>query len=132
KALRPSVKYSKTLETLGDHIKSKRLSLGLFQRQVANELRTDETTLFRWEHNTAWPRIRYLPRIRKFLGYDPFPVPLSLADKLRDAGRTHGLTQKAFAERLGVDPTTLRKWEQGRARPNRRSLKIIKNGFVVR
>jgi transcriptional regulator with XRE-family HTH domain len=97
---------------------------------VADELGTDETTLFRWERNMAQPQIRYFPRVLKFLGYDPFPVTLSLADKLLAARRTLGLTQKAFAERLGVDPTTLRKWEQGRARPNRRSLKIIKNAFA--
>ena len=118
--------YLKTLETLGDHIKNRRLALGLLQRQVAAELGTNETTLFRWERNMAQPQIRYLPRILKFLGYDPFPVTLSLADKLLAARRTLGLTQKAFAERLGVDPTTLRKWKQGRARSSRCSLKLIK------
>jgi DNA-binding transcriptional regulator YiaG len=52
------------------------------------------------------------------------------SDKLRAARRTLGLTQKAFAERLGVDPTTLRKWEQGRALPNIRSLTIIENHVI--
>jgi DNA-binding transcriptional regulator YiaG len=118
------------LETLGDHLRSRRLALGLFQRQVAGELGTDETTLFRWERNMAQPQIHYFPRILKFLGYDPFPASVTLADKLLAARRTFGLTQKAFAERLVVDPVTLRKWEQGRARPNRCSLKIIKNAFV--
>jgi DNA-binding transcriptional regulator YiaG len=125
------INYPKTLETLGDHIKSRRLALGLFQRQVADELRTDETTLFRWEHNMARPQIRYFPQILNFLGYDPFPVSVTVADKLRAARRRLGFTQKAFAERLGVDPTTLRKWEQGRARPNKRSLKIISRQFVA-
>jgi len=120
------INYPKTLETLGDHIKSKRLALGLFQRQVADELGTDETTLFRWERSTAQPQIHYFPRILKFLGYDPFPIPVSLADKLRGARKTIGFTQTMFAEWLGIDPTTLRKWEQGRARPNSRSLKIVK------
>src|SRR5262249_43803977 len=126
KAPRPSSKYPKTLETLGDHIKARRLEVGLFQRQVADELGTDETTTFRWEHNMARPQIRYFPQILKFLGYDPFPASVTLADKLRAARRRLGSTQTAFAEQLGVDPVTLRKWEQGRARPNRRSLKIIK------
>ena len=126
KAPRPSSKYPKTLETLGDHIKARRLEVGLFQRQVADELGTDETTLFRWERNTARPQIRYFPLILKFLGYDPFPTSETLADKLRAARRRRGLTQTAFAKRLGVDPTTLRKWERGRARPNSRSLKIVK------
>ena len=130
KARRRPANSLKTLETLGDHIKSRRLALGLFQRQVANELGTDETTLFRWEHNLVQPQIRYFPRILKFLGYDPFPASVSLADKLRAVRRKLGFTQKAFAERLGVDPVTLRKWEQGRARPNRGSLKIIKKAFV--
>src|SRR5262245_44181592 len=131
KARRPPVNYPKTLETLGDHIKSRRLALGLFQRQVANELGTDETTLFRWERNMVQPQIRYFPRIREFLGYDPFPASVTLADKLRAVRRRLGLTQTAFAKRLGVDPVTLRKWEQGRARPNRCSLKIINRQFVA-
>jgi len=120
------INYPKTLETLGDHIKSRRLTLGLFQRQVANELGTDETTLFRWERKMAQPQIRYFPRILKFLGYDPFPASVTLADKLRAARRRLGLTQTAFADQLEVDPVTLRKWEQDKAQPNRRSLKKIK------
>src|SRR5262249_12996045 len=102
------------------------MPLGLFQRQVADELGTDETTLFRWERNMAQPQIRYFPRILKFLGYDPFPAAVTLADKPPDARRSLGLTQTAFAEQLEVDPATLRKWEQDKAQPNRRSLKKIK------
>ena len=130
KAHRLPANYSKKLETLGDHIKNRRLALGLFQRDVADELGTDETTLFRWERDMAWPQIHYFPQILKFLGYDPFPPAVTLADKLRAVRRKFGFTQKAFAERLGVDPVTLRKWEQRRARPNRGSLKIIKKAFV--
>ena len=50
-------------------------------------------------------------------------------DKLVAAAELSG-SPETFAERLGFDLTTMRKWEQGRARPNRRSLKIIKNAFV--
>ena len=95
-----------------------------------SELGTDETTLFRWERGMVQPQIRYFPHILKFLGYDPFPASVTLSDELHAARRRLGLTQTAFAERLGVDPVTLRKWEQGRARPNRRSLKIIKSSVV--
>jgi len=105
--------------------------LGLFQRQVADELGTDETTVFRWERGTARPQIHYFPQIVKFLGYDPFPASVTLADKLRAARRRLGSTQTAFAEQLGVDPVTLRKWEQDKAQPNRRSLKIINRQFVA-
>src|SRR5262249_461492 len=125
KAHRRPANYPKTLDTLGDHIKSRRLTLKLFQRQVADNLGTDETTMFRWEHNMARPQIRYFPRILKFLGYDPFPASVTLSDKLHAARRRLGLTQTAFAKLLGVDLVTLRKWEQCRARPNKRSPKII-------
>jgi transcriptional regulator with XRE-family HTH domain len=107
------------------------LEVGLFQRQVADELGTDETTLFRWERNTARPQIRYLPRILKFLGYDPFPASVRLADKLRAARRTLGLTQKAFAGRLGVDPTTLRCWERGRRQPSKKLGLMIERSLEI-
>ena len=55
---------------------------------------------------------------------------VTLSEKLRAVRRKLGFTQTGFAERLGIDPTTLRKWEQRRARPNRCSLKIIKKAFV--
>ena len=131
KATRTPINYPKTLETLGDHIKRRRLTLGFFQRQVAAELGADETTLFRWEHNIVLPQIHYFPQILKFLGYDPFPASVTLADKLRAARRRLGSTQTAFAEQLGVDPVTLRKWEQDKAQPNTRSLKIINRQFAA-
>jgi transcriptional regulator with XRE-family HTH domain len=36
---------------------------------------------------------------------------------LRDYRRRHGLTQAALAEALGVDPTTVSRWERGRDQP---------------
>lgn len=36
---------------------------------------------------------------------------------LKDYRRCHGLTQAAFAERLGVDNTTVSRWERGRDQP---------------
>src|SRR6266478_5896290 len=77
-AAKPSPNYLKTLETLGDHIRNRRLELGRFQRQVAEEIGVNETTVFNWERNKARPQIHYLPRILKFLGYNPLPVSESL------------------------------------------------------
>src|SRR5262249_15972247 len=85
-------------------MKSRRLALGLFQRQVADELGTDETTLFRWERDMAWPQIHYFPQILKFLGYDPFLASVTLADKLRAARRRLGLTQIAVLHRPSFLP----------------------------
>jgi len=49
KAKRPqSSKYLQQLNTLGDRIRRRRLDLGLFQKQVAEQVGVDEETIFRW------------------------------------------------------------------------------------
>jgi transcriptional regulator with XRE-family HTH domain len=105
------------------------LELGRFQRQVAEEIGVNETTVFNWERNKARPQIHYLPRILKFLGYNPSPFPESLRDQLLRERTTLGLTQKAFAKRLGVDPTTLARWEKGKGTPSKKFQRII-TGFL--
>jgi len=87
--------------------------------------------VFRWERGIAQPQIHYLPRILKFLGYDPFPAPLSLVDKMHGARRTLGVTQKAFAQRLEVDPGTLRYWERGKRQPSKKLARRIEVCFEI-
>jgi transcriptional regulator with XRE-family HTH domain len=114
---------------LGDHIRKRRLDLGLLQREVAERIGVDATAIYNWEGNKASPQIHYLPRIIRFLGYNPLPVYESLPDKLLTARRSLGFTQKTFAERLGVDPGTLRSWESGKRLPSKKLSRIIA-GFL--
>ena len=88
-----------------------------------------KNTVFNWERNKARPQIHYLPRILKFLGYNPSPLPKSLRDRLLRERKTLGLTQKTFAKRLGVDPTTLARWEKGKGKPSKKLQRIIA-GFL--
>src|SRR5262249_12376900 len=125
-----SAKYPKNLKTLGDHIRKKRLELGLLQKEVASRMGVDAESIYRWETNRASPSILQVPRIIRFLGHDPLPVPAGLPDQLRNARQRLGLSQAAMARQLGIDPTTLRKWERGRARPSTRSLKLIKSSVA--
>jgi len=60
------------------------------------------------------PYERYIPDIIRFLGYNPLPEPQSLREKLIYTRKLLGLSQEALAKRLGVDPTTLRRWERGK------------------
>jgi DNA-binding transcriptional regulator YiaG len=60
-------------KTIGDHIKKRRLDLKLFQRQVAEQLGVDETTIHNWERNFNSPDRRFVPKIIQFLGYTPSP-----------------------------------------------------------
>jgi transcriptional regulator with XRE-family HTH domain len=68
KASKPkSPKYPKELKTLGD--------LGLFQRQVAEQIGVDETTIWNWECHKSSPQVHNISAVVRYLGYDPLPVP---------------------------------------------------------
>ena len=49
------------LETVGDHIRRRRLTLKLLQRQVAQQLGVNEVTVTNWETNGAQPILKYMP-----------------------------------------------------------------------
>ena len=53
----------KELKRLGDHIRKRKLELGLFQREVAQRIRVTQGTVYRWEGNETTPPIRSLPGI---------------------------------------------------------------------
>ena len=99
--------------TVGDHIRRKRLQLGRFQREVAKRLGVDPTTVLNWEKGRTEPPIASMPGIFRFLGYDPFPPPKSLSQRLLAKRRQMGWTIKEAAEGLGVDPGTWGNWERG-------------------
>ena len=118
--------YPKELKTLGGHIRKRRLDLGLFQRQVADQIGVDTTTIWNWECHKSSPRVHDIPAIIQFLGYQPLPNPSSLAEKLLVARKALGLTQRVMAKRFGIDPTTLSKLERGKSkRPSAKTLTKI-------
>jgi transcriptional regulator with XRE-family HTH domain len=102
---------------LGEHIRKRRLDLGLLQKDIASMISVDKETVFRWESNESLPSVLLLPAIIRFLGHDPLPTPKTFSEQLRHSRRYLGLSQTATARLLGIDPTTLRKWEQGRLEP---------------
>jgi DNA-binding XRE family transcriptional regulator len=59
--------YTLSTKTVGDHIRKKRLDLGLQQHEVAEAIGVTESTIWNWEHGTK-PLAKYLPKIIKFLG----------------------------------------------------------------
>ena len=104
-------------KTVGDHIRKKRFSLKLLQRQVAETLGVDKACIYNWESNRSKPAVRHMPAIARFLGYDPLPEPESWAERLIHFRTSLGLKQRDFADRLGVDPCTLARWERGEREP---------------
>jgi len=60
--------------TIGDHIRKKRLTMKLFQKDVAERIGADKCLINNWEGNHSKPHIRFMPAVIEFLGYQPAPV----------------------------------------------------------
>jgi transcriptional regulator with XRE-family HTH domain len=105
-------------QTLGDHIRKRRLGLKMLQKDVAEQLGVDKTSIFNWESNTSTPAVRYMPAIIDFLGHDPRPQPNTVAGRLIRQRTSQGLSQKEAAGRIGVGPGTLARWERGEREPS--------------
>jgi len=54
-----------------------------------------------------------VPAIYDFLGYAPWQPPETFAAWLRQARRGMGMSRRKLAARIGVDPTTVDRWERG-------------------
>jgi transcriptional regulator with XRE-family HTH domain len=115
KPLDPS--YPTETTTLGEHLRKRRMDLGLSQRQVAGSLGANPWTYLLWEHDRTVPTARFVSLIVEFLGYDPSPKGEIFQDRLRASRRRLGLSQRGLARRLGVDVSTVQKWESGRHIP---------------
>jgi transcriptional regulator with XRE-family HTH domain len=105
--------YSENPQTLGEHLKKRRLTLGLTQRVAAQVLGVNPWTVLNWETGRTVPPIRWLPAILRFLGYGPFPPPTTVGERLLHVRRQHGWSTSEAARQLGVDRTTWQDWERG-------------------
>jgi transcriptional regulator with XRE-family HTH domain len=99
--------------SIGDHLRKKRLQLGLFKRDVGQRLGFSPWTIINWERGHTEPPISALPAILGFLGYDPFPESKTIQDHMLAKRRKNGWSVKEAAEIVGVDPGTWRNWERG-------------------
>ena len=120
-----SIHYPQGINTLGDHIRARRLDLKLLQKQVADYIGVAYATITNWEGNTTSPEIRYIPAIVRFLGYGPQTPANSFSERLVTVRRTLGLSQRKMAKKLGVDPASILGWEAGRHQPTGKSLDLI-------
>ncbi len=108
--------YPREVKTIGDHIKKVRLDRRLTKSQVAEFFGVSYHAVSDWETNTVSPTTRLMPKVIEFLGYAPYNNLESLGDgeKIRTCRKLLGLTLQEASVRLGVCPTTLSAWENGR------------------
>jgi len=122
----PPPYYPKKLKTLGDHLRKRRLDLKLYQKDVAKRIGVDEATIYNWENNRSFPPLCFIPKIIELLGYVPFESRArTLGEKIVYSRRLLGLTQKKLAKSLGIDPSTLGRWERNESQPNKKLLEKL-------
>ena len=98
--------------SIGEHIKKHRLKLGLDQQEVAKLLAVSVTTIINWEKGYTEPAIHAIPAIIRLLGYDPFPCPQTLHERMLTKRKQMGWSIRQAARAVGVDPATWKNWER--------------------
>lgn len=63
--------YVKNPQTIGNHIRNKRLERKLTQKGLADKLGVHHSSVLHWEAGTKEPNVKQLPLIIQFLGYEP-------------------------------------------------------------
>ena len=58
-------------KTIGEHLKKRRLDLGLDQDQTASQMGVTWNTISNWERGVYRPSKKPMPNIITFLGFDP-------------------------------------------------------------
>ncbi len=112
-------------ESLGQHLRSRRLLLNLTQEQAANRLNTLREHYERWERDEVAPTASFWPRLIGFLGQYPGTAQTP-ADWVLKARRLLGLSQYAFGRKVQAVAENIRKWEHGVSEPPSAMLAKIK------
>lgn len=105
--------HPKSLNTLGDYLRERRLDLGLLQKDVAVRIGLDQSTVRNCESDATTAIRQYWQPIIQFPGYEPFAAARTLAEELILRRKVLGLSEKNLAKYLRVDPSTLGRWERG-------------------
>jgi transcriptional regulator with XRE-family HTH domain len=119
------VGYPTELRTIGDHIRRRRLDLGLSQRKAAARMGVSNSKIENWEGSQTTPPTAYLTRISGFLGYEVDDPAASLVRALAGYRQAAGLTRAELARRIGVHPTVVFRWETGRRGMSRALLRTL-------
>jgi transcriptional regulator with XRE-family HTH domain len=121
--------YPEAPKTIGEEIRKRRLDLGIRQIDAAKIIGCDKMSIVNWERGHTVPRINHMAGVTRFLGCNPFPNGGTLAQQLVNHRKALGRTQKEFARQIGVDPSTLSRWERGEREPKGRFQMLVEALF---
>ena len=117
--------YPKQIKHLGDHIRKKRIELGWQVCRLASELATDAGSVAAWEKGRRHPSLRKLPKVLRFLGYDPRCPGTTVGERLRRHRTARGMSHRELARVIGVDASTVDNWERGEHEPSPRCQRML-------
>ena len=141
-----SFPIAKEPTTLGQHLKKKRFTAGLRQKQIAVKLGVSARTLSLWECDRIVPAWAFQPRLIAYLGFDPFAgltpgkpksnetscvaflapnAPVTTGEKITQHRLKLKKTRRQLASALGVSVKTLWGWETDRWQPTAKGQKQI-------
>ena len=123
--------YPTDPKTIGEMIRKRRLDLGLRQIDAAKMIGCDEMSVVNWEKGHRSPRVNHMAGVVEFLGFNPFQNCDTLAHRLANHRKALGMTQKEFARQIGVDPSTLARWERGEREPTGRLLDRVNSVIPI-
>ena len=109
--------YIESPQSLGEHLRKRRIEQGLIQKEVAKRLGVNTWTYILWEQDRSQATVRYYPAIFSFLGYEPYAAPVTLPEQIAAQRRRLGLTLKEASSAIGVDEGTFQRWETGEWKP---------------
>jgi len=78
--------------TLGDYLRRRRLELGLYQKDVALQIGVTASTIWNWENGWSSITLGCMPKVIKFLGYNPISCPDDLMGRLAWYKQVNGLS----------------------------------------
>lgn len=94
---KPRRGYPKNPQTIGDHIRKRRMDTWMWQADLSKLLGVHEASIVLWETNKAAPSIRFYPKIIDFLGWNPFKLEgNSLAVQIKNYRFKNGLVPDDF------------------------------------
>jgi transcriptional regulator with XRE-family HTH domain len=112
------------LAKIGDHIRKRRLDLGLLQGDVAAQIGVTKSTVWNWEHGTE-PELIHIPAVLAFLGYVPWECPDDPVGRLAYFKKVKGFSYRRLGVLMRRDPVQLEDWLSGRNSPIARNRRMI-------
>ncbi len=142
---KPSLEPVSEDSPLGEHLRHRRVELGIEKKEAAQRLGVCRDTYRGWEEDRVAPLPHQWPVILSYLGRDPFPRPVSHADRLlllpptatkpsppnyqplSDTTPSVGpaAVNPPIGPTVSEDVSSVGRWEAGRCVPARRPCEVL-------